>query len=252
MMGLFIPHRPFPTWSHPAAFFARASCPSSCKHSLRPVSNASSQLCKAQGKRFHPDRSRQSPDALKHEVWLPLSQFIIKSKTVAMNTGPGLHLWNDICQSAEVREGPFSLLISAYREDPLQTTGKKKSLQLWADFMTLSTLSWAGRVASGSHVFSLSCGQEVCNLLPRGLPTLVLTSSTLLGWESECYKMLGKLQVLWGLRNSGYTRASCLHLRSSYHRYESLEECAENANTGASCQTQQHRPTDAGALGICV
>ena len=222
MMVLFIPHRPFPTWSHPAAFFARASCPSSCKHSLRPVSNASSQLCKAQGKRFHPDRSRQSPDALKHEVWLPLSQFIIKSKTVAMNTGPGLHLWNDICQSAEVREGPFSLLISAYREDPLQTTGKK------------------------------SCGQEVCNLLPRGMPTLVFTSSTMLGWESERYKMLGKLQVLWGLRNSGYTRASCLHLRSSYHRCESLEECAENANTGASCQTQQHRPTGAGALGICM
>lgn len=32
------------------------------------LSNASSQLCKAQGKKSHPDRSRQSPYALKHEV----------------------------------------------------------------------------------------------------------------------------------------------------------------------------------------
>lgn len=205
-------------WSHPAAFFAHASCPNSSKCSLRLVSNASSQLCKAQGKRSHPDRSRQSPDALKHEVWLPLSQFIIKSKTVATNTGPGLHLWNDIRQSAEVSECPFSLLISAYREDPLQTTKNKKSLQLWADFITLFTLSWAGRVAFGSYEFSLCCGQEVSDLLPSGLPTLVLKSSTLLGWESECYKMLGKLQVLWGLRNSGYTRASFPHLWSRYHR----------------------------------
>ena len=144
---------PFPTWSHSAAFFAHTSCPSSCKHSLRPVSNASSQLCKAQGKRSHPDRSRQSPNALKHEVWLPLSQFIIKSKTVAMNTGPGLHLWNDIRQSAEVSECPFSLLISAHREDPLQTK-KKKSL---FSFEQILLLFWLFHELAGlplAHMYS--------------------------------------------------------------------------------------------------
>lgn len=43
-----------------------------------------------------------------------------------MNTGPGLHLGNDTDQSAEVSECPFSFLISAHREDLLQTRKKKK------------------------------------------------------------------------------------------------------------------------------
>lgn len=101
--------RPFP-YDPTQQFSARAPSPCFSKHSLSTLSNASSQLCKAQGKKFHPDHSRQSPYALKHEVWLPLSQFIIKSKTVAMNTGLELHLWNDTGQSAEISWVPFFFL----------------------------------------------------------------------------------------------------------------------------------------------
>lgn len=149
MMGCSSHTRPFPVWPHPGKFSARASSLRSSKRSPSSLSNASSQLCKAQGKKFHPDRSRQSPYALKHEVWLPLSQFIIKSKNVAMNTGSGLHLWNDIGQSAEISESPFSFLISAHTVKIFcKLGGKKKPLLLWADFITFFTLSWASQEAS--------------------------------------------------------------------------------------------------------
>lgn len=138
MMGLFIAHQTISHMISPSDVFCQGlqpppPPPRSSKRSLSTLSNASSQLCKAQGKKFHPDRSRQSPYALKHEVWLPLSQFIIKSKTVAMNTGLGLHLWNDIGQSAEISECPFSFLISAHCEDFIlffEQGAKKASLAL--------------------------------------------------------------------------------------------------------------------------
>lgn len=47
---------------------ARASRPPPSARSRSPQGNASSQLCKTQGKKFHPDQGRQSPYALKHEV----------------------------------------------------------------------------------------------------------------------------------------------------------------------------------------
>lgn len=102
MMRLFIAHQTISCMISFRGVFCQTSSLSFSKHSLMStLSKVSSQLCKAQGKKFHPDHSRQSPYALKHEVWLPLSQFIIKSKTVAMNTGPELYLWNDTGQSAK-------------------------------------------------------------------------------------------------------------------------------------------------------
>jgi hypothetical protein len=133
--------RTLPIWSWSGEFSTRASSPHPAKHSTTTLSNASSQLCKAQGKKFHPDHSRQSPYALKHEVWLPLSQFIIKSKTVDMNTGPRLHLWNDIGQSAGISEYPFLFITSAHYEDLLQTGfKKKKNLLSFEQILLLSSL----------------------------------------------------------------------------------------------------------------
>lgn len=66
-----------------------------------------------------------------------------------MNTGPGLHLGNDIDQSAEVSERPFSFLISAHCEDLLQTRKKKKKKkrQLGADFITFLLFHELARMA---------------------------------------------------------------------------------------------------------
>lgn len=185
MMGLFIPRaRPFPTWSPPGAFSIRTSSPRSCKRSLSTLSNASSQLCKAQGKRCHPDRSRQSPDALKHEVWLPLSQFIIKSKTVAMNTGLGLHLGNNIGQSAEISECPFSSLIPAHCEDLCKPRGKKGSFIFEQILLLSSLLNRSGCLWLLTNLPVLEA-RGLRSSTQWGLPTLASKSSPLLGWESE-------------------------------------------------------------------
>lgn len=231
MMGCSSHTRPFPVWPHPGKFSARASSLRSSKRSPSSLSNASSQLCKAQGKKFHPDRSRQSPYALKHEVWLPLSQFIIKSKNVAMNTGSGLHLWNDIGQSAEISESPFSFLISAHGEDLLQTGGEKKPLLLWADFIMFFTLSWASQEPLTCNHSPGDAGKRFLIYYPLACPR-----------EPWCLK-----PYLDGNLHSGYTRDSFLKVwsRDKTGR-KSLVVFVKNADSWAPFQT--HRCWGSGNL----
>lgn len=232
MMGCASHTRPFPVWPHPGKFSARASSLRSSKHSLSSLSNASSQLCKAQGKKFHPDRSRQSPYALKHEVWLPLSQFIIKSKNVAMNTGSGLHLWNDIGQSAEISEFPFSFLISAHGEDLLQTAGGKKK----ASF----ALSRLYRVLHSFMSKPLTCNH------PPGDAGKRFLIYYLLACPREPWRLKPRLD---GNLHSGYTRDSFLKVWSRDKTgHNSLVAFVKNADSWAPFQT--HRCWGSGNLRL--
>lgn len=129
----------------------------------------------------------------------PYLSLSLNQKNVARNTGSELHLWNDIGQSAEISECPFSFLISAHCEDLLQTgKRKKKPLLLGADFISLSTLSWASQEAFGSQAFSLWCRQKFLIYQLLACPHKP--------WSLE--------PCLYGNLHSGYTTASFLKVWS--------------------------------------